>query len=383
MKIDDITLSLKIEGVLWEGQGKTVEEIHIIEKYEYAVPILMIRISDYGNNIGSTVMLNDGCLLELTWGQGKNIYTHKFRLAKFKMNMDKNTYYYDITAWMDYVKWFTDGNNKAYKGTSGEVIKKIAEECGLAAECDTTRDSQTWLGGSDINYVFARKIARKGYASDDSLMGLAVCTGAVRYRDMNTLADKDPLLGFIHGLGTPTKSSILGKTMNCFPLTTFRVHIKSGVYNLIQGYKAAQEDPNIADPTKEGIFLNLPIKPKTNSLSMSNNITNQVTTPKIRTGPIKSNNTHEKYNGADYTNRRGSKILRNAKIEFTTSYFTGVTLFDQISLKLSNTNAGATGKDGNNNIMFDGPYIIYCKTVYIRGNVYAEKIVCEREGLLA
>lgn len=383
MKTDDITCSLSIDGKPLSEKGCSITELHIIEKYEYAVPMLIIRIQDESNSIGNNIILNDGSLLTLTWGQGSDVKTHNFRVAVYKVNAAANCYYYDITAWYESIKWFIDCNNKSYVGTSAEVIKKLAEECGMVAECDPTNDKQTWLGGNDPTYVFARKIAAKGYGGADSLMGMTFCLGgAIRYRDMNKLDDTGPLVGFAHGLGVPTTLTITGFKVKTLPLTTARVHLKSGVYNLIHGYKGVMHDPNIDTPSKRSTLDTAPIKARSNAISVNPDVRNQVTTPRLQTGNVKTDNTHENYNGADYANNRGNYILRNARLEFTTNYLTNLGVFDPIVVRLSGTNIGVTGSDENKSNMFDGPYIVFCRTIYISGTTYAEKIICDREGML-
>lgn len=383
MRMNDITYSLTIDGTPLPEKGCTITELHIIEKYEYAVPCLVIRIQDESNSIGSTIQLNDGSKLALTWGLGSNVKTDNFRVATFKVGYAANCYFYDITAWYDSVPWFADHNNKSYSGTSSETIKKLAEESGLKADVDETSDKQKWIGGNDSTYVFARKIARKGYGGKDALMGLTFSLGGiVRYRDMNKLDEKGPLCGFVQGLGSPTQMDILGFSTMALPMTTHRIHVKSGVYNLIHGYKSVSQDPNIDTPEKAGKTEGAPVKTRTNSMSVNSEVAGQVTTPKVQTGNVKTDNTHDNYNSSDHSNNRGTYVLRNAKLEFTTNYQTNLAVFDPIVVRLSGTNVGATGSTNYTANMFDGPYIVFCRVIYISGTTYAEKLVCEREGVM-
>jgi hypothetical protein len=382
MKIDDVTCTLKIDGNLWEGRDKAVHRMDIIDKHEYRVPVLVIVISDQGNNIGKSVMLNDGCKLEVQWGQGDVVNTSTFRLAKYTVKPQNNTNVYVIFGWMDNVKLLVDCNNKSYKGTSSEVIAKVAGECGLKSDCDPTQDNQTWIAGNDTNAVFLKKVAKKGYGGKDALMNLTTSIGVIRYKDMNKIANSGPLLGFIAGMGTPKDSEIMGAQMKCLPMVDWTIEVKSGVTNLMQGYKATQADTNIGDVTKEGTILDIPIMSMVNSLSMGKTITDQITTPKLKPGNVKTDNTHDNYNGSDYTNGRGNRILRNARVNLVTNRLTNLSPFDLISVKFSGVIAGATGSDGNENTQFDGPYVVYCRTVFIQGNIYGEKIICDREGVM-
>lgn len=382
MQINELSYRLFIgkDEQPWEENGASIREFTIFHRYEYAVPVLDIVLEDSANRIGNTIHINDGDPIKLEWGFGEHQFTYNFRVAKMQQSADNNTYNYKILAWEDRIKWFVDGNTKSYSGTSSEVLEKIAEECGLKFDGDKTTDKMTWLGNADRTHVFAKKIAKRGFAGDDSLMAVHCSHGVLRYKDLNAIDTNKPLIVFVQGQGVIRSIQVAGNQSIAFPITSYKLINKGGVFNLINGYKAVNEDQGIEkDGTKTE---NAPVRQRSGETSHNTDVSDQITTPRIDTGEIKTDNTHDNYNKAKYQNKRGGQLLRNAVIELTTNHLTNLAVFDPIWARVSSVNAGVTGYTENKNGAYDGPYIVYTRNVYVTGNTYAEKIIASREGIM-
>jgi hypothetical protein len=383
MVINDTHLSVLIgdEQKQWPDRGAGIPQCTIFVRAAYALPCIKLVLQDEGNNVGSQFIFNDGDIITVRWGYGNNVFTNQFRIGNIRMEPVNNTYFYTIYGWLDNVKWMAEQNNKSYKGTSSEVIGKLGQECGLKVVADKTTDSQTWLGCSETNHTFANRIAKRGYGGKDSLMSLSVGLEALHYRDINAIDFGKPVCAFQLGQGITSTAKLFGNSITSFPMTTCRVENHSGSFNLAMGYKSSRMDANIEDRSKAKAAESAPVKLKTDQMSHNNKIKNEITTPKADFSTPRSDNTHENYNAAEYQNRRGVQQLLNARVDFTSPAYTGLSLYDPIWAVLSGSNMGVTGSVNNMSSMYDGPYMVTGRVIHISGGTYTERLTVTREGI--
>ena len=373
-RINDVVFNLTVEGTPW-GPVNGIQSMTIFIKYVYAVPAVVIVVEDKENSVGSKYRLEDGARIEIEYGRGGNVRKDPFRIYKVERDISNSTAFYTISAWYDSVKWFVDGTTKSYKGSSSSVVQQLAQECGLDAQVDPTSDSQTWLGGGAKRYVFARKIAQRGRASDKSLMLLGCQPGLLLYKDINALDYAAPKARFVIG-GDPA-----GGNPPTYGVTSHKLIVPSGVRNLAVGYKEKTLDQNIYESKDNPMYEAVEVKLRGSRPAMNQDIASQVKTPVLQTGLVKSRNTYEEYNLAKHQNARGIAIATNCGMEMVTPWGTQINLFDPIEVIIP---AGALGASTNRTARDPnaGPYFVLGRIISFQGANYAEKLLAYREGYM-
>lgn len=387
MYIDDLQFHVFFgdEGFYWDDNlGGGFLKATILRKRSYAVPALVLELEDRLGLVGNNVTLTEGMLVRIQYakGSGSPLRDETYRLGKIEREKVDHSTKFTLLCWYDAPKWFIDSNTSGYRGTSAEAIQKIAEECGLKYEGDTTNDKQAWLGFGDKNYVFARKIASRGWVDDKSLMQLIYEPGRLIYRNIEDHLNQPIKAKFSYDAKIGSVDNFNGNAIRSHIITSDAVLGRNGILNLNGGYKQMLiEQDSVKANGEQSIYKQVAIRTGNNAqVQLNGDISEKLENGRIKPSIIKTENTHEKYNQAYHQNSRGFQLLGQG-IVITTPLETDLQLLDTVEINVSGISVGGLSPDRDNNKLYDGNYMVDSIITQIGQNSHAQLIIGVREGL--
>lgn len=368
MQIDDLTFALLLgeQEEMWPDGHNPIVQINIFNKYTYCLTAVEIILQDKMGLIGTKFAFEDGMKIILNTGKELTIEQWKLRVAKLER---MGPQLYRVTALEDRSRYFQNANTGFYEDTSSAAIQKLAKENGLESDVDTTSDKQVWLGNGDKNFVFARRMALRGYAGASSLMWLAYYKGKLLYKDLNAINYDRPKARFsVSELGNS------GGVPNHL-LQRIESVSNSGLLNSIAGYGAQMVEQTIID-NKEPVFKEVQVKKRTNSVQVNEKVKAEVTTPPSTQGQLRSDNTNQNYNSGVYQNLRGMAMMSERSFAIVGEQ-TGIGIFDPVEVEAGALNMASS--EPNNT--YNGKWLVVSRIIQITGNVYQEVFELLREGI--
>jgi hypothetical protein len=356
-----ISALIKVNGKeLILDHGNFLKVLHIRASALDALPSLHFEFVDVLKLVPS-LGLNDGAQIEVQIISNVKI-VRNFRVHTWSQSPTGDGFSYSVDAYWDAPKYLMGTTQAGVKGASSEVLKTIANTCGLgiSASNQSTADQMVWLPANKTYSAFARDIARHGYRSDTSHMVLAVDShGTMRYWDVNSNEAPTVTLGFLQPPGAEKFMLI----------TDFTPVVESGVNNLIGGYKHSRYVQDVTTKTTiyDTIKLDSDAKIPTVNFDVRTAIGDSFNTH----SPIGFGNVHPYYEQAWVQNIRYN-LLNAAQGQF---------LFNQITNwePLDNFNYVAPAE--LNNDQHNGEHTVVTKIVFIAGADYAEKLIAVRNGI--
>jgi len=139
--------------------------------YDEFVPCCLVKFSDLLGIIAKQGMPLSDATFDVFLNSNSSVLKSihlRFKILDFQQNPDKS---YTMTGTLD-LKDFYKVNYKSYKGTSFEVMRKIAEELelGYNSNIDNTSDSMTWINTGAKYKDFLNKIIQHSYIGDTSFI---------------------------------------------------------------------------------------------------------------------------------------------------------------------------------------------------------------------
>jgi hypothetical protein len=346
----------------WPITPALLRELYVIENVNFVLPMFRITFYDTLGIQAKTGMLADGKKVSIILGpssEEEEIYQMDFRIFGRPEQKD-----YEpgpsitVSGYADVPKYWRKRVDKAYKGTSSEVIKKIAEECSMTAVVDQTKDKMIWLPDSRAMGNFAREVCDHGWVSNTSCMMLGVANDRgkwqARYRDISVKPKK---VGKFSSPRPDIKNNI-------YDLQEFNIRSPSGFFNNIMGYgyRLGQEDLTGKYNEYEKIQMNK----QAPYLEMNKDLYKDLGVVRREVHPIDCGNTHAHYAEAQHKNSR-LRSMFNSIIEGLTTNYTDLNILDGAKLELIST------QDYETDQHMQGDYLITGKTMMITSTYYREK----------
>lgn len=359
-----LSAGLFINGKEFPGTPLSfVQSVHIAAHAKNQVPIITISLMDLADMM-KYVGLHDGVTLQFSLKGLKNIDRH-YRVYSWTRVPVSGGFAYTIYGYHDSPRFFIGTSNQQARGSSSEVIKKVAGQCAIEwhPHNAVTADSMLWLSPNSTLAQFCQQVARYGYVDPQSYMGLAVDSrGVMRYRNIAALPT--PTIKVAYMVPTPNHDTI--------QITDFKANNVAGNNNVMVGYqheRVVQASNTLQQATSIDSQRDIPIGGE--SPLLSSDVRKLAERGGISYSPIDFGNVHSNYEQARYQNVRLAR-LNNLSCEFLFGFQTDFEAFDNFMF------VSPTPWQDNS---YDGSYIVTGKVVFIAGSQYVEKIIGVRMGL--
>lgn len=336
--------------------------LHMGSSSKLGVPMIHLSFSDPTELVSTQKLLGEGSSIRVILASGvgfKTVKNYLFRLNKHRKLAAAPSTTYELDGYLDVPGYWIQTALKPRKGTSSQVLRDIAEDCGLDFDGETTSDSQVWLPGNLKYYAWARNIAERGYKSETSAMKLCLeLDGTLLYKDVCDLKE------------AKHKVSLMSKTPGHIMASDFRPDTSAGFNNVRHSYKSAVVYQNLMknqdDFNKYDEEVTVEQHSDEVTFLRNNDISNQVTRGSVRFQPLDFGNVHDNYHRAKYQGARLNGLFSLAG-SLVTGEVTSVSVFDNLQLNLSASSGTEHEKP------YSGIYKTVGRVVYVNGSNYYEK----------
>ena len=344
--------------------GNAMRSMHIRSSSLISLPEAKFTVVDQLNQMPN-YGLQDGAQIVLQINGTINL-TRKFRVFKWKRYPIGQGFTFEIECYWDSPKYWIGTTNAGFTGSSAQVLQQISAETGLKwnSENDTTSDSMVWMGGNQTYSEFSKDIARHGYISDTSHMGLAIDSlGTMRYVDINKLAKPKLTVGYTPG---PSDHQFL-------MITDFAPKTSSGVNNAVGGYMHSRYVQNVegSGSSIDTLEDELSFTSDSKFPLLSSDVRSKMGRGSVSFSPVNWGNVHDNYERALYQNARYN-LLNSLTGEFVFPFQTNLEPFDNFNLALPAELLST---------QYNGEYTIHSKIIFVQGSSYNEKIIAVKNGL--
>lgn len=381
LNIQDIAfLSIEIDGE--EVPYAFIQSVELTEGNGALFPAFRIVMGDPNSTyMTGEKALTDGNKFSITIGKSmsdKNCKPRKYRLFGKKPINRAELPQMLMVGIVDAPNLVYAKPIEAYKGTSDAVLKQIAEKAGLqytgpsSFNGGTMNDSQVWRNSGKNRGVFTQDIARRGWMSPKSGMGLTVTSFCeMRYRNLvdviNTPLDK---IQYIFSHNAPKGDSDNNKK---FYFVKFaNDHSSAGITSGWQNYGSVRTQPGLDGEDSKSDRMEVAVPGK--YVAVNQEIAAMVGKVRRDVAPVDMGNSHENYEKAYFQNIKVLALF-SQKISVLVEQVTDVQLYDPVIYKQANA-------DPTEPVSTTDVYIVVGKTVSIKAGIfYAERIELARLSL--
>lgn len=359
---DRLFVSILFNGQEFPFETNSLDFLHMSSSVRTALPILTFKVTDVKKFLTLNNFLVDGTRITVTAGKEQQKTAYNFRLFSFK-EIPSNSPEYKIHAYLDAPLYWASSLVEAQKGTSNEVLKKMADRCGMTYSGVNTSDSQNWLPQNLTIREFVRQVAYHGWANDSSCMQAAVTLDRVlRYRNVSDF-DTYPVKDFFATTKVTDKIK---------PMTDYAIVNRAGFMNVTTGYQETRVVQSVIEED-DAKHSSLTFKKNSAKLMMSADVKSQVDRNKFSFAPVDVGNTHANYEKAAYQNRRMGNLFALG-LDMMTPEFSSADLLDVVNIEMELP-------DVKGSRQYSGKYLVLSKVIYVQGGNYYEKLELARHGL--
>ncbi len=358
---DRLDFQLQIGGKSVELENNMIDFFHVVESVRLFVPMLTLRIKDINKFFTRNDVLVDGDPVVASIGIERTKIVFPFRLFSHKAIMANGVTSYEIHAYLDVPRYWTESTNQIVNDTASSLLTQMCTACGMTYDGVKTNDQQIWIPRNRRRAEFANYVVNRAYIDDQSCIQMGIgFDKAMRVRnvtDFNSAVVKQSF----SNVGSPDQSVI----------TDYNIVNKSGFLNATTGYKDKQVRQSflkIDEYTKD-----LQVKKNTRELSMSAAIAKGIGQNRVTFAPLDCGNTSQSYEKAKYQNDRLSNLFASG-VEFVTPRLVTANLLDVINCDLSNPGAASVAS-------MSGKYMVTSRVWYMENMNFYQKVEAFRQGL--
>lgn len=358
---DRLDFQLQIGGRPIELENNMVDFFHVVESVRLYVPMMTIRIKDINKFFTRNDVLVDGDSVVASIGLQRTKLVFPFRLFSHKAIMANGVTSYEIHAYLDVPRYWTESTNEIVNDTASSLLNTMCGSCGMTFDGAKTNDQQIWIPRNRRRVEFARYVVNRAYIDDQSCLQMGVGYDKVmRMRnvsDFNTFQVKQSF----SNIGSQDQDVI----------TDFNVINKAGFMNATTGYKDKQVRQSFLEPDE--FTKDLQVKKNTRKLSMSAAISKGISQNRVTFSPIDCGNVSQSYERAKYQNDRLANLFAFG-VEFVTPRLVSANLLDVINCDLSNPGAPSV-------TAMSGKYMMTSRVWYMENMNFYQKVEAFRQGL--
>jgi hypothetical protein len=358
---DRLDFQLQIGGKSVELENNMVDFFHVVESTRLYVPMMTLRIKDINKFFTRNDVLVDGDTVVASLGLERTKLVFPFRLFSHKAIMANGVTSYEIHAYLDVPRYWTESTNEIVNDTASSLLTSMCGSCGMTYDGVKTNDQQIWIPRNRRRVEFARYVTNRAYIDDQSCIQMGVgFDKTMRVRnvtDFNTLE----IAQSFSNVGAQGQDVI----------TDFNLINKSGFMNATTGYKDKQVRQSYLDV--DGFTKDLQVKKNTRKLMLSAAIATGIGQNRVTFAPIDCGNVSQSYERAKYQNDRLSNLF-SFGVEFVTPRLVTANLLDIINCDLSNPGAPSV-------TAMSGKYMVTSKIWYMENMNFYQKVEAFRQGL--
>lgn len=361
------------------GQATNLfKDIMLVESVASLCASAKISLNDHADVLKKQFAFSDGNSFSIIMGKDPaDIRTTERKYVLFSVKPSPLSGYdsgSELLAYSNFPSYITKSNRASYKGTSEDVLRRVAEENGLTftgpSDDGSTAptDSQVWLNSCQSPALFAQhQVARHGYTDDSSGMVLAVTSlGEMKYRNIVDLALTPPEKVdhyFLHNAAYSGEES----SKLIYSVREARYKSDAGLMNNYINYGAIRAGPNLTGEHDVYDKVDVAIG-DTDYLVINKDISDAVgKTARIDYSNVDCGNTHPNYYKAFNQNIRVLAMFTE-RISLITYEPTAVGILDPVIFKQTNVSNTEPAKETD-------VYIVLGKTIMIHnGQNYVERI---------
>lgn len=374
---------IKIDGGDLPGGFNVISSVDVCASTMVLCPTMAMTISDRNSVLSRQRSLTDGNPISVTLAKSyddPNMKRHDFRLFGHRTPTVDRGQVVRIVGIIDAPKYVNSSPSKAYVGTSEEVLRAVATECGLsfsgpnAFNGKQMDDSQTWLAVGKKYCQFAHEVARHGFMDETSGMILALTSqGELRYRNVIDVLNQ-PLekIQTVFAHGVVSSEADTGRNV-VFVREVGDANI-SGYTNSWMNYGSSAVTNKIDGD--ESIAVESGVDIKTTAKALPINAEAKAAAPHVRVdySPRDAGNVHEKYERGLFQNLKVLGLM-SQKLSLLCDYASDVELLDAVIYRQA-------GADYTQPVKQTDVYLVVGKTLVLRGGrFYAERIEIAKIGV--
>lgn len=358
---DQLNALIAVNGkeLVMEG-GNLFQSLWIRADTMYKLPLMVLRYVDMTDAAGTVGLQDNVPITVLLDGVISN--ERRFRVSTWTREPVGAGFAYTVNCYWDSPQYWTTTTNASMRGSSYEVLGKIAKDCNLEFFKGNARtaDSMLWTGTNRSYAEFAYDIAQHGYVDDHSQMVLAVDTkGLMKYLNINAIDPPVLKLG----------QTALSTAERFVQVLDFVPKAVAGDNNMVGGYLHHRHTQTLENPE---VCTTVTMTPDCRRPLLNKDVRSTIGRGGISYAPIDFGmNVHPKYERALYQNTRFN-LLNNLKAEVLLGFQTDIDLFNNFEyVPPEQLSSGA----------YAGEYTVSGKIIYIPGASYYEKLLVTKNGL--
>lgn len=376
---EQLSVSIKIDGQELE-YANLISVVGVEGNYNLA-PALKIVLGDPKSNLSSYSTLTDANKVEVLVSkttQDNVVQPRTYRGFGSNRNDAAENPVLTMVAVLDSPKFFVQNAAESLEGTSEDVLRKIAETCGLkfsglGLDGKTPLDNQKWLNIRKNRAVFTQEIAKHAWLDKHSCMVAAVTSaGELRFRNLTTLINT-PIDKIKYVFSHNAHPTDLDKGKKTYVVRSARDNSSAGVMATWQNYGSTtvlHRMSGLADS-----FSEQEVKLPGNYLPINKSVSDSVGRARVSCAQLDCGNTYDRYEQARYQNEK-LKALYCEGMSLLVYEVTDVQLFDVVIYRQED--GDPTKPIKNTDI-----YIVMGKTFAVSGGAfYAERIELKRMSLI-
>lgn len=359
---NQLEVSLYINNVEYPLDSNNVLDfLHIGSSTKGKLPTIHFGLTDQ-LHVLDQLELQDAIPLRVALkGYGAPTVSYAFRKFNHTRVFNGACYVYQVDGYWDSPLFWAGTTLAGIRGTSNDVMRQIANTCGLKYVGKSTADSQLWMQRNRTYGDFAKHVATRGYIDDGSYMLACVdLTGTLIYTDVNRL---------------PTGQYIVIANQladGAYTAIDYSAVASSGLNNQVTGYNYTRYGQSMTSASPHTAYDTLQFQADSRSPLFNTTMKQRAARGMMTYAPIDVGNVHDSYERAVYQNQRFAGLY-NLDVEFLMTHATTLDLLRTFTFSAVDEN---DRKDEANS----GDYTVSARSLLIQGTVYAEKIIGTRTG---
>lgn len=363
---DRIEISVFVDGTEYPlDNGNTLDFLQIGSVTKGKLPTFHMGLTDQQHNLDN-IQLQDAIPIRIVI-KGYNAPTVSYPFRKFNHTRKFNgaCYVYEVDGYWDSPLFWAGTTLGGIRGTSDSVLSQLANTCGLKYNGGAnTNDSQLWMPRNRTYGDWAKRIASRGYISDNSYMFACVdLTGTLLYKDINALPT--PQVQVVHNQ----------MVQGAFTSIDYASVASSGLNNQVTGYWNSRFEQSTVAATSTTEHSSLTFDSDSRSPLYNTTMREQTQRGMQTYAPIDVGNVHSAYERAMYQNQRFANLY-NMDVQFLMTQPTTLDLLQTFTFSV-------TDENDKKDLYYSGDYIISARAIFVKGTVYAEKLIGTRHGVNA
>lgn len=377
-----VYLEVMIGGKAIDQALNLFNDIILTESVAALVPSAKLTLNDHADVLRKKFAFSDGNAFSIVMGKDPaDVRTTERKYVLFSVspaNLSGYNAHSTVLAYANLPKYITKSSRRAYKGTSEDVLREIAEENELEfsgpSDADSGSagasldDSQTWINSCKSSALFAQhEVARHGYINDKSGMVMVVTSlNELRYRNIIDVAMTAPDKidhYFLHNASYSGEES----SKIIYAVREARYKSDAGLMNNYINYGAIRTGPNLEGEHDVYDKIDVTVG-DSDFLVINKNISSAVdSVARIDYSNLDCGNTHRNYYKAVHQNVRILAMFTE-RISLITYDPTAVGLLDPVIFKQTDVSNLEPAKETD-------VYVVLGKTIMVHnGQNYVERI---------